>query len=330
MMGAAGFVLVLLLIGFALPRESRFVVAATIDAPAATVFVLVNHPRRIQFWSALAGTDTEPRYSGPPGGVGATMAWDDPASGAGTLTIVDSRPYSYVELTLNDGDAGEATSWFELAARPGGTDVRWGFAHDYGVNVIGRYVGLLATGILRRDYAARLAQLQQLAESLPPADFGRLDVERVRVDAVPLVVTTFASATDAATLEARLDEAYFDIMQFVDRHRLRVAGPPRLILRDYVGASRLFDAGIPLGETPEALPRDERVRVVHSDAGPALKATHVGPYGRLGEVHRQMAAYLAAAGIERAGAPWESYVNGAADVPDTALITEVYYPVATD
>lgn len=330
MMGAAGFVLVLLLIGFALPRESRFVVAATIDAPAATVFVLVNDPRRIQFWSTLAGNDTEPHYSGPPNGKGATMAWDGPSSGSGTLAIVDSRPYSYVELKLNDGDAGEAVSWFELAAGPGRTDVRWGFAHDYGLNVIGRYVGLLATGILRRDYAERLERLEQLAESLPAADFSHLNIESARVDEVPLAVMTFTSATDAATLAAALGKAYFDIMQYVDRHRLQAAGPPRLILRDYVGASRLFDAGIPLGELPDPLPPDDRVRIVRSDAGPALKATHVGSYDRLGEVHRKMVAYLAAAGIERAGAPWESYVNDAADVPESALITEIYYPIAAD
>ena len=330
MLGAAALVLLLLAIGFALPRESRFVVAATVDAPAATVFVLVNDPRRIRLWSAFAGDDEDVRYSGPRDGSGAAMAWDDAASGSGTLTIVDSRPWSYVEHRLNDGDAGEASSWFELVPGPGVTEVRWGFAHDYGFNVIGRYVGLLATGILRRDYVNRLENLKELAESLPRADFSTLDMKRVQVAGTPLAAVSFTSPPDPAAIEATLGQAYFDITQYIGRHGLQAAGPPRLVLRDFVGALRRFDAAIPVSQTPEPPPADDRVRIVAGHAGPALKVIHTGPYARLGDTHRRIAAYIAAAGIDRDGAPWESFVSDPADVPESALITEVYYPLVAD
>lgn len=327
MLGAAGFVLLLLAIGFALPRESRFVVSATVDAPAATVFVLVNDPRRIQLWSALAGDDTQPDYSGPRTGAGAAMAWDGPVSGAGTLTIADSRPWSYVELTLNSGDAGEAASWFELVPGPGTTEVRWGFAHDYGFNVIGRYVGVLATGILRRDYLGRLDKLKALAESLPRGDFSDLVIEHVQVDAVPLASLAIMSSPEATALAVKLGEAYFDITQFIERHGLQAIGPPRLILRDFVGALRRFDAAIPVAGLSDHLPPRERVHLANSRAGPALKVIHTGTYERLGDTHRKITAYLAAAGIDRDGAAWESFVSDPADVPEAALITEIYYPI---
>lgn len=327
MLGAAAFVLLLLAMGFALPRESRFVVTAPVDAPASTVFVLVNDPRRIRLWSGFASDENNIDYSGPRDGEGASMAWDDASSGSGTLTIVDSRAWSYVELKLNEGETGDATSWFELLPGPGMTEVRWGFAHDYGYNVIGRYVGLLATGILRRDYLNRLDNLRDLAESLPRADFSRLHIERVPVTATPLAVVTFASPPDQATLDATLGQAYFDITQYLDRHGLRAAGPPRLILRDFVGASRRFDAAIPVAELAQPPPPDERVRIGESHAGLALKVVHTGPYDRLGETHRGIAAYMAAAGIHRDGAPWETYVSDPADVPAPALITEIFYPI---
>ena len=330
MLAVAGLVLLLLAVGFALPRESRFVVSATVDAPAATVFVLVNDPRRIQLWSALAGDDAEPSYSGPRDGIGATMAWDSPASGRGTLTIVDSRPWNAVELRLNEGDAGEATTWFELVPGTGTTEVRWGFAHDYGFNVVGRYVGLLATGILRRDYVNRLGKLKDLAESLPRADFGNLDVERVDVAGTPLVAMTFTAAPDPDAVASALDRAYFDISQYIDRSGLQVTGPPRLILRDFVGSLRSFDAAIPVALATETPPPDERIRIIHSYSGPALKVIHTGAYARLGDTHRSIAAYLAAAGIDRAGAPWESFVSEPADVPESARVTEIYYPLDAD
>lgn len=328
MLGAAGFVLLLLAIGFALPRESRFVVSTTVDAPAATVFVLVNDPRRIQLWSDFAGDDGEPQYSGPRDGTGAAMSWDSPASGAGTLSIVASRPWSYVELRLNDGDTGEAVSWFELVTGPGTTDVRWGFAHDYGFNVVGRYVGLLATGILRRDYINRLDNLKELAESLPRADFSRLDIEHVQVEGVPMAVLEITVAPEPAELAASLGRAYFEITQFIDRYELHAAGPPRLILRDFRGASRRYDAAIPVSPLPEAAPTADRIRIVTSYSGPALRVVHTGAYDRLGETQRKIDAYLTATGTERASAPWESYVSDPADVPTAALITELYYPIA--
>lgn len=328
MLGAAGLVLLLLAIGFALPRESRFVVSAGVDAPAATVFVLVNDPRRIQLWSALAGDDASTQYSGPRDGAGATMTWDDPVSGAGTLTIVDSRPWSYVEIRLNAGDTGEATSWFELFPGPGTTEVRWGFAHDYGFNVIGRYVGLLATSILRRDYVNRLEKLAELAQSLPRADFGRLHPERVALAATPLAIVSFVSAPDPAAIAANLDQAYFDITQYLDRHGLQPAGAPRLIMRDFLGALRRFDAAIPVSAIQEVPPANERVRIIASPAGPALKVIHTGPYARLGETHRSIAAYMAAAGLSRDGAPWEVFISDPTDTPGSARVTEVYYPLA--
>lgn len=328
MLAVAGLVLLLLVIGFALPRESRFVVATTVDAPAATVFVLVNDPRRIQLWSELAGDDSDADYAGPRNGVGASMAWDNPAAGSGTLTIVDSRPWTRVELRLNDGGPGEATSWVDLEPGTGTTEVRWGFEHDYGFNVVGRYVGLLATGILRRDYIRRLESLEELAESLPRADFSSLDIDHIDVNSVPMVAVTFTSPPDPGAVAVALGRAYFDISQYIDRHALQAAGPPRLVMRDFVGALRSYDAAIPISAVPESpLPAD-RVRIVESPSGPALKVTHTGAYERLGDTHRRIAAYLAAAGIDRGGAPWESFVTGSADVPESARVTEIYYPLA--
>jgi effector-binding domain-containing protein len=53
----------------------------------------------------------------------------------------------------------------------------------------------------------------------------------------------------------------------------------------------------------------------------------VGSYRRLTATHRKISAYLAALGIERNGAAWESYVSDPRKVREDELLTYVYYPI---
>lgn len=327
MLGIAGFLLVLLLIGFALPRESRFVIEATVDAPAATVFALVNDPRRIRLWSTLYDDDAQYSFAGPARGVGASMSWDSPSSGSGTILIVESTPQQKVELLLNAGEPGEARNWVLLDGSHGTTIIRCGFAHDYGINIIGRYFGLLATGVIRRDYEQSLAGLKNMAESLPSTDFSDLGIEHLQLEAESLAYLPVTTPPDPAAVENALGKAFFEVMTFIEQNGLKASGAPQLVVRDFVGTSRRFDAAVPISGLSDVTPRGERVQIGTSYAGMALKATHYGSYSRLGETHRKMAAYLAATGIVRNGPAWESFVTDPAEVAESDLQTEVYYPV---
>ena len=46
--------------------------------------------------------------------------------------------------------------------------------------------------------------------------------------------------------------------------------------------------------------------------------------------HRKISAYLAALGIQRNGAAWESYVSDPGKVAENDLLTFVYYPINVD
>lgn len=320
----------LVVIGFALPRHSRFVVSETVNAPAATVFAQVNDLRRTQLWSDVAAADpnADVTFSGPARGIGATVSWNGAIAGSGTQTIVESRPYEYVETLINGGEPGESRTWFVLVPEPGATRVDWGFEHDYGYNLVGRYVGAVVTGIIRRDYADRLAELCELAESLPSADFGGLAIERVLVEPQRIAVKTVQSAPDAASISEALGAAYFDVLAFMDSQGLRQVGAPVAIARRFDGAQLRFDAGIPFaGDVESGDGTAAGVRIGETPGGPSLRVRHVGPYRALAETHRRIAAYLAALGIERNGNSWESYVSDPTEVPERELVTYVYYPV---
>ena len=178
------FVAVLIVVGLLLPRHTRVEVSALVDAPPATVFALVNDFRRVDLWSPKTASDPNARviFSGPPRGIGATVTWDGVIVGSGTQAIVESRPYEHIATMINPGEAGEARTWFDFVREDGKTRVTWGFAHDHGLNLVGRYFALLLSGVVKREFENGIAALQELAESLPRTDFGDLGVEHVVVE----------------------------------------------------------------------------------------------------------------------------------------------------
>jgi effector-binding domain-containing protein len=125
-----------------------------------------------------------------------------------------------------------------------------------------------------------------------------------------------------------MGDAYFEILRFIDANDLREAGAPISIMQAFSGADLSFQAAIPIGgDGPETPGDGNRVKIGATYAGPVVRVQHVGSYRTLGRTHAKITAYLAAAGIERAGAAWESYVSDPTKVDETELVTLVYYPI---
>ena len=182
--GIGAFLLILIIIGFALPRTHQIEVTAEIDAHPATVFALVNDFRRASLWAPWANIDPNARflYSGAVRGEGAIVTWDGSIIGSGNQMIIESRPFEYVGIALSPGEPGEAKSWFNLREGVGTTIVSWGFEADYGINIVGRYFASMMGGIVARDYQIGLDSLKELAESLPAADFSDIEIEHIVVE----------------------------------------------------------------------------------------------------------------------------------------------------
>ena len=326
-------VALLIVVGLLLPRHSRVEVSMPVDAPPATVYALVNDFRRVDLWSPRTATDPNARivFSGPNRGVGATVTWDGVIVGSGTQTIVESRANEHVATTINPGEPGEARTWFDIDREDGKTRVTWGFAHDHGLNLVGRYFALLLSGVVKRDYENGIRALKELAESLPRTDFGDLDIEHLVVEPVQIVYLPTTSQPEPAAISDAMGKAYFEILSFIDTHGLTEAGAPLSIVRGFAGSEMRFDAAIPVRGVTDAVPRDgAAVKVGNTYSGPAIRVRHVGSYRQLGTTHRKITAYLAALGLERNGDAWETYVSDPTRVPEAQLLTDVYYPIRDD
>ncbi len=323
-------IVLLIVVGLALPRTHSVQVSTEIDAHPATVFALLNDFRRHALWWTLQETDPDARigYSGSERGVGATVTWNGALAGSGAQTIVESEPYTRVSLLLNPGEPGETRSQFDLSRGAGTTLVTQHFETDYGMNIVGRYFAGLLGSVIARDLASSLLNLKALAESLPTADFSELKIEHVDVLAREIAYLAVTARREPAALADAMSDAYFQVLKFIDAQKLSVAGAPLSILATFGGATLVFDAAIPVTGTTESTPGNgPTVKLRVMAAGPAIRVEHRGSYRTLATTHRKIAAYLAATGIERNGSAWESYESDAAKVAEDDLLTYVYYPI---
>lgn len=330
--GSVILIAVLVAIGLMLPRHARVEIAASIETNPSTVFALVNDFRRVELWSPFFDTDPNARivHSGPRRGVGATVTWDGAIIGSGTQVITASEPFERVETALNPGETGEARTWFELSGGNGNTKVTWHFETDYGFNVAGRFFGLAFAGVVRREFATGLANLKELAETLPAADFSDIEIEHLVVESMDIAYLPTTSVPEPAAVSEAMGKAYFEILSFIDKNGLNEAGAPLSIARSFSGPEIRFDAAIPVRGLQESTPREgARVRIGTSYAGNVIRARHVGPYRTLGTTHQKVAAYLAALGLQRSGDHWESYVSDPTRVSESELLTYIYYPVSS-
>jgi effector-binding domain-containing protein len=328
--GIIASIALLILIGFAMPRTHSIEVSAEIDAHQATVFALVNDFRRFTLWAPWADTDPNARfiYSGSRRGEGAIVTWDGAIIGSGAQMIVESRPFEYVGIVLSPGEPGEARSWFRLEPGTGTTIVHWGFEADYGMNIVGRYFASMLGGIVARDYQAGLANLEELAESLPGTDFSELDIEHLVVEPIDIAYRKTVSRPQPAAMSEAMGGAYFEILSFIDEQGLADAGAPMSIARGFRGSNLVFDSAIPVrGVTEDTVQGASGVQLGKTYGGAVIRVRHVGSYASLGMTHRSILAYLAAHGIERNGDAWESYVSDPGKVAEAELVTLVFYPV---
>jgi hypothetical protein len=173
LIGVALFV-VLFAIGFCVVvslQPSTFSVerSASVAAPPAAVFALVNDFRGWDAWSPWSKLDPHAKtaMSDPSAGKGATFSWDgNEKIGAGSITIVESKPDDLVEVeqVFVRPFAGKATMAFTFTPVDDGTKVIWKMdgVNDFFGKAMCMFMDMDA--LLGKDFEYGLASLKKSAE----------------------------------------------------------------------------------------------------------------------------------------------------------------------
>lgn len=162
-------IVVTLVLATRLPDEFRVTRAATINAPAATVFPFITTTRGFAEWSPWAKMEPEAvlTYAGVDGTVGCSVSWEGKKTGAGTMTLVESTTPSFAKYRLDFRRPMTATNHadFRLEEKNGQTVVCWTM---YGHNsYISKVVSLFMNceRMMGSQFEGGLADLKALAET---------------------------------------------------------------------------------------------------------------------------------------------------------------------
>ena len=177
LLSCVALLVLLVVVGFLLPRDVRVERSVEIDASPQAVFMMVNDFQQFNRWQPWAQIDPTTRYvyEGPATGAGSRMTWysDHPQVGDGMQEITLSEPYSRVRMALDFGTGGLANADYLIdAVDADGSILTWTLETDMGGNPVARYVGLMMDGMVGPAYEQGLANLKEILENPPRQEPG--------------------------------------------------------------------------------------------------------------------------------------------------------------
>ena len=161
-------ILLFIVVSFFLPQKQHVERSLDIMAPAEEIYPHLADPRLFGKWSPWSKIDPkmETQYTGPDSGEGAGMKWQSNNSsvGNGSWVITKAIENRSLDIDMDFGDQGGATSFFRLEPSEGKTKVTWGFDTDAGMNPLMRWMGLMMDKMVGSEYAKGLEGLRKIIE----------------------------------------------------------------------------------------------------------------------------------------------------------------------
>ena len=153
-------------IGLLLPSAYRVERSIVIAAGTPVIHAYVGDLSRWPEWTSWQDEDPSIRIKqgAITSGVGAHQSWSGD-SGSGELTITESSPESGIRYDLSF-DEGAWKSKAAVLYHPEGSETRvtWEMSGDAGMNVIGRYFGVLMDDMVGPMFESGLEKLKSAAE----------------------------------------------------------------------------------------------------------------------------------------------------------------------
>jgi hypothetical protein len=172
LIGVAIVVAILVIVIASRPNEFRVSRSATMLAAPASIFAQVNDFHKWEAWSPWAKMDPNAKstFEGPTSGNGAKFHWDgDKNIGAGSMTIVESRPNELIRIKLDfiRPFAGTNDVEFTFWQAGNGTAVTWAMMGR--TTFVTKAIGLFMNceKMVGDQYEKGLANIKSIVESEP-------------------------------------------------------------------------------------------------------------------------------------------------------------------
>ncbi len=321
----AAIIVIIVSIGFLLPRKIHVERSLNIDASKKDIFNQVNNLKNWEHWSPWLHLDTlmELRYSGPESGVGASYTWHslDKNVGNGIITILASYPYDSLLLLMDYGKKGKSMAKFLFSTDIQGSNVTWSLDSDLGMNPLSRWISLLSDKIIGPDLETGLFSIdEQISGNKTLNSFGIVDSE------LPArILLSIRDTASPGTIIPKLALMYNKISKFLKFRHLSPAGAPLAVFHSYSGDNFDVEAAIPV-EAIVNVPKTLNCRQIEAQKTVMLK--YFGTRKLISDAYIALQTYINDNGLQVTGSAWEEYITNPATEADTnKWQTNIFYPV---
>jgi len=166
----AAIVVVFVIVVATRPADFRISRSTTMSASPSAVFELVNDFHKWEDWNPWGKVDPNAKmtYDGAPAGVGASYSWaGNNKVGAGSGTIIESRPSDLIRIRLEFLKPMKATNIAEFTFKPQGnqTAVTWSMSGK--ANFMAKAFGLFVNcdTMVGKEFEKGLASMKAIAEA---------------------------------------------------------------------------------------------------------------------------------------------------------------------
>jgi len=167
MMGLSSILLVLILIGFALPQEIKVTAEKKIKKSDEKLFQILTDFKSWEQWSPWADTSNHYTYFGEKEQKNAGFSWKSEKYGSGKVQMKAITPYKRIdmELSLVEGNASPFYVEFQ-PTNDSQSIVSWGVQMNVGFNPLARYFGFMFKRFISKDLTNGLDNLEKYTEKI--------------------------------------------------------------------------------------------------------------------------------------------------------------------
>lgn len=310
-----------------LPNELHIKQSIKIKAPIGVVFNEINDLHNWNHWSPWKDTTLSAKFLGATKGVGAKVIWTDKKEGEATLSIIEVEHFSKIitEMTVpNKTDLAQMEFNFKIEGDS--VEVIWSRDINELSYPFGRFVGWMLEKGYEHNFKRSLKSLKNYIEiQKGEAEYYGYEIIENTFDGGQFLASNTSSTMDDMAKE--MAARFGAIMKLAAEHQLEPLGPPMVQWHTYhPEATSEFTCMLPL-QLDSAI----AAKNVYSMDFPKTKTImlrYVGPYEGSYNAWMALDNYMAYNSLIINGDPWEEYVIGPANEPDsTQWITQIYFPV---
>lgn len=311
---------ILVIIGFASPKEMKVTTTEEINLPPAKVFHFVAGFVDRTAWDPWIRDDTAAKVSFDiiPGYVGSKYNWEGAKVGKG-LMIVDSVSVgSYLRNSVSLMPGKFIPEEWKFTPSGNGTAMEWTITMTSG-SPFGRLANKAFRGIIQKTMDSGKADLKNYLEThgVQISKLTEIGIE----DYPACEALTVSSVLTTPEVAAWFGQSMGRLMGELQAQNLQPQGMIFARYEDYDQATDKFKviAGIPVSAGGKT---KGEIKLAKYGAFLALKGMHNGPYDELSISYAALQKYAAENGLELNGTVWEYYVSDPAEATDpTQLLT---------